>query len=918
VYLPGDDFDDALFEAHSLIWNDNDTEVFIAISDYETYLCSAKYKPDKDMPWNCKLASFDYGVNSPQIDIEKIGQLKKESIDYGFFWDFVRKNLNENKRHSVDDDLLLNLLHLKVDLKEYVPQNKTYILIERCLFLKFLEDRHFLEPKALLEILNEADSRSLINKFKEINKALNGDIFVEDIFEVHDIPPEALIRLHSFFTTDYSRQIRIFPYNFSVLPIELLSNIYEAFLKVEERIGGGIYYTPSILVDIILNDTLQPLLEKHQYPTCIDFSCGSGVFLVKAYERLIDKHNCYSDLEIKKRILKNCIFGIEKDEVAARITIFSLYLKLLEGEDPEFLKEAIKNGSIKFPKLFDKNIQRKNTLFDKITLKNEEGKVFHEFDVVVGNPPWGVNPFEDPEISKSCKMNLAEDKLESVSSFQSSQYFIFKAQDFMSKDSIAGILSNKSNLLTTKSRPFRLKLLNDYELETVYDFTHCNPILFKKRKLRMRWEKSTDSDEINLGADEPAAALILRKRGDSNGRDLKYITPTLNLLTKLLKIVSIKPSDVKTVPQKFLKDDLIWRVLTSGDIEDYEVIQKLNQQRGERGLKAIYGFQFEESGKRIWRDFDYFDKDCIDNFKLKSPKRVGHIGRAIRRPSRSIEGKVLVKRYIEKDLRVKAAYEPSKCKYKENLIGVISDALDNKIVLGLCNSSLISYFLFHNSAQIGKGTYNMLHANEIENIPVPPEKAIPPDIETKLFEVIFKTQEFNRIPQEFFEELDELIFDIYNLKEHEKQRTRDFFNSVERRNRRALIVKDEDFYRYGDRFRSVFKFILRDDKFLNAEAFFSSTLGAGITFNIVDLGSSVENISVKHDSNLARIIISTAKRQLKSSEKEKILKQEKLKLYSETSFTILKSNYYQDWTETEAIKDAREEIELFVQNLPDK
>ncbi len=917
VYLPVHGFADGLFEAHSLIWNDNKTEVFITVSDYETHLCSAKYKPDKNMPLSCKLASFNYGVSSPQINTEELGQLKKESIDYGFFWDFVRENLNENKRHSVDVDLLLNLLHLRTDLKKCVPYEKSYILIERCLFLKFLEDRHFLEPEALLEILKESDSRWLINKFKEINQALNGDIFVEEIFEIQDIPRDALQKLYDFFTSDYRNQIRIFPYNFSVLPIELLSNIYETFLKAGERIGGGVYYTPTVLVDIILNDTLQPLLKKKQYPTCMDFSCGSGVFLVKAYERLIAKHRCYSDFETKKRILKKCIFGIERDEVAARITIFSLYLKLLEGEDPDFLKKSIRNGSIKFPELFDKNIQKKNTLFDKITLKNEDGAVFHKFDVVVGNPPWGVNPFEDPEIGQSCEMNLAEDKLKAVTRFQSSQYFILKAQDFMSKDSIAGILSNNSNLLMTKSQPFRLKLLDDYDLETVYDFTHCNPILFKKRKLKTRYGIPTNSDEINLGADEPAVALILRKKGNSDRQALKYVTPSLNLLTKLLKVVSIKPSDVKTINRQLLKDDQIWRVLAVGDIEDYEVIQKLNKQGSESRLKAFYGFQFEKSGKTIWEHFDYFDKDSIDHFKLKRPKRIDQSGGAIRRPGKSIEGKVLVKRYIEKGLRVKAAYEPGKYKYKENLIGVTADALDSRILLGLCNSSLISYFLFHNSAQIGKGTFNMLHANEVENIPVPPDNAIPPDLKARVFEAIGKTRESDIIPQEVFSELDELVFDIYNLKEHEKQRVRDFFHIAKRRNMNALIVKDEDFCRYGDRFRSVFRFILRDDMFLNAEAFFSFTLGAGITFTIVDSGSSVKEILVTRDSNLVRIIIGTAKRQLKRAEKDKILKQEKLKLYSETSFTILKSNYYQDWTETEAIKDAREEIELFVQNLPD-
>ena len=613
--------------------------------------------------------------------------------------------------------------------------------------------------------------------------------------------------------------------------------------------------------------------------------------------------------------MKNCIFGIEKDEVAARITIFSLYLKLLEGEDPDILRKSAKTNSIKFPRLLNENIQRKNTLFDKITLRNEDGDEFKEFDVVVGNPPWGINPFEDPEINIDSEMNLPRDKQDVVTRFQSSQYFILMAQYFMSKDSIAGILSNKSNLLTASSHLFRKKLLEDYSLKKIYDFTNCNSILFKKHKLRTSGIK--DTIEIDLGADEPATALILRKKQDSGKLTLKYITPSLDILTKLLKIITIKLSDVKTISQNFLEDDLVWRVFTAGDMEDYKLIQKLNQQENDINLRAFYGLQFKKSGEPIFRNIDYYDKDCIDHFILKEPKRINQGGKSIRRRGSFSPKQLLIKRYVQKDYRVVCAYDNEGHRFQENLIGIPTQHHDYKLLLAFFNSSLISYFLFYNSAQIGKGTYNMLHNNDLESIPILSIENIQPNIKLRLISLIDKIHESNRVSSEMLKEIDELIFDIYHLKDFEKQRIRDFFDIFGRKNRNAEIVKKDDFEKYANRFRKAFRFILKDDKFLRAEAFFSTTLGAGITFTLIEKGSNSEKVSYNRESNLARIVTHIRIRKLKEAEKIRILKQEKLKIYNNNSFTILKSNFYKDWTETEAIKDAKEEIELFIQNLPE-
>ncbi|MGA2517060.1 MAG: N-6 DNA methylase [Thermodesulfobacteriota bacterium] len=802
---------------------------------------------------------------------------------------------------------MLNLIALKKDLR---PSEKTYILIERCLFLKFLEDKNFLEPQTLLNILKNEKAEELLRKFDEINSALNGDIFSQDIFTSKDVPQSTLSRLYNFFTSDYRKQIQLFPYRFDILPIELLSNIYEAFLKIEQKISSGIYYTPPVLADLILNETLNSYLKKDRLPTCIDFSCGSGVFLVEAFQRLIEKNGCHSDFEAKKDILKACIFGVEKDEVAARITIFSLYLKLLEGEDPNVLRKSIRSGRTKFPKLFGKNILNQNTLFDDLQFRNEDGKKFDKFDVIVGNPPWGVNPFEDQVHNDFHKMNLSEDKQMAVNDYQSSQYFILKAEDFMHENSMAGIVTNNSNFLATKGHPFRQRILKGYDIGTFYDLKECNSILFKKRQL----------EEIELGADEPPAVLIFKKKGNSINKTMKYITPLLDNLSKLLKIIVIKNSEIKSVPLNLFDDDILWRVLAVGDVDDYNLIAKLKEQKGNGNLKGSYRFQVTSRGTKSWKNVDYVDKDCIEHFMLTGTQKIRPEGVSIRREGsdRYSEKKLLIKRYVGNDVRIKAAYDDNGYRFKENLLALFFDnTYDYRILLALYNSSIISYFLSLNSAQIGKGTFDMVHANEIESAPIPADKNISPQLKSTLIKIVNSVYQSKHASKDVLHKMDEVIFDVYHLKDFEKQRIRDFFGVRERKSERSCLVNSDDFERYFKRFSDVFGFVLREGSLLDASAFRSCMIGAGITFSIVDETLKNHRLIVNSNCDIGNAVRHIKKRQLDQSEKTNLLKQEKIKLYDKNSLTIVKSNEYKDWTETEAIKDANEEIQLFLESLPE-
>lgn len=910
TYLPKSTLEKKLFTLHQQIWNENRTEVFVVVSDNQTLLCASKYKPIPDNHFACKLADFSYGVNTPGFEPEKLNPLLKENIDFGFFWDFVREKIKEREKTSVDYDLLLNLTKLKEDLSSTLSPEKKYILIERCLFLKFLEDRGFLVPQTLIKILKSQNSQGLIKKFSEVNKSLNGDIFDDKtVFTQQELSKDTLGNLSIFFTTDYrNRQIKLFPYKFDIIPVELLSNIYEAFLKTTDQKKNGIYYTPSNLVDLVLNETLEPVLQKHPKPTCLDFACGSGIFLVRAFQRLIDKNTCREDFEEKKKLLKDCIFGVDKDPVATRISIFSLYLTLLAGEEPHKTRQSIKSDKMKFPKLFGKNILENDTLFDELNFVNEDGKRFQVFDVIVGNPPWGVNPYKDVERGKTIKISYEKQK--SVKRNQSSQYFSLKAEDFMTNKSIGGLILNNSNFLMTIAKSFRSQLLKDYTIKVFYELSQANSIFFKKKRV----------EDLTIGADEPAAVVIFKKKEQGSNNEIKYIKPSLDPLAEFLKIPVIKSSDITDVPQSSLEDDQLWRILAIGDMEDYRLIRKLLS-HGEAELQSGEGFSAtkHKKYKEILNNGKYIDSKTVAPFIFRKNKveSIPDDGLKITRIRSGFktDKKLLIKRQIKKDLRIVVAYDNSGYRFKNDLLAVFSD-YDYRLLLSFYSSSLVGYFLSLCSAQIGKGTFDRLQTNEVKKVPIPLENNIS-DISKKklnhLIEEIFKT---GFATSEHIQQIDEIVFNIYHLKKFEKQRIRDFFNVRYRQKGKASFVKEDDLRKYVDRFRNVFSFILRDDKYLNADGYFSSAIGTGIRFILVEKTEKQEDVVIANVKDLKTLTTIIGRKSLENADKNKLLKQEKVKLYDKKEFVIIKSNQFKDWTETEAIKDANEEIGEWLKQLP--
>jgi len=340
------------------------------------------------------------------------------------------------------------------DINEYVGR-----ILNRLIFLRVIEERHALTGNPLEAAWNKYRKQTdvgariklyneLLPFFEEMNDIFNGVLFKPTDWDTMTVPDPPIFDM---LKEIYNPHV---PYDFGVFPIELLGTIYERFLgevvvrkgekvtieqKPEVRKAGGVYYTPKYIVDYIVEQTVGKLIkgkspDQIRHIKILDPACGSGSFLIGAYEKLMKYHlewykkhpkkikrgltkaDAYKDGEgkwrlgfhVKQIILRNNIYGVDIDERAVEVTMLSLYLKLMENETYKTLE-----GSEYLP-LMEDNIKCGNSLIGTDILDmdilpedaDERQKEIERirpfdweenfplifeaggFDAVIGNPPY--------------------------------------------------------------------------------------------------------------------------------------------------------------------------------------------------------------------------------------------------------------------------------------------------------------------------------------------------------------------------------------------------------------------------------------------------------------------------------------------------------------------------------------------------
>jgi len=909
-----------IFNYHRQLWNKNSDNIFLAVGSQKTYLINTKEKPDPNfiLKNSICLATFNYGINSKGYNGIDIETISKDNITSAGFYKFIQNR--QRKRQEVDKDLLLNLIALRNDLANNENEHIIHLLILRCLFVKYLEDRRIFRVNFLSEVLRSNSSLKLINAFDEICK-LNGDVFGSDKLFENDIKSGYLEKLYQFFTSDYqSGQGTLFPYQFDNIPIQLISHVYEAFLRNDTKKGKGIYYTPSFVVNFMLAQSLKKKAEENPNLTILDPAVGSGTFLVESFKILRDSHKKKLNYYEKKRILETQLWGIDTDRDALQITTFSLYLALLEDESPEFIKQEIEYCNPILPRLIGKTLMNANTIVDDI-LENKK------FDFIVSNPPWGSVPSDKNLINISEREaidnksgNYPEYKY--VADYERSQAFLTRASRWQNADTVTVMIVKNSIFLNNKTKDFRRDFLENNKIDTIFELSHYNKILFKKRVIG----KIRGRQPIEIGASEPCAIVIYRSICHDANYIINYISPRLTALGEHFELIQYTSNESFNIDRIALtENDNLWRVLVNGDIEIVKLISKLLNQK-DLIVDSHVGFQpskvAELNGEPLYKKM--IEPTCFKQYVLN--KRISNFNwnqKVRRRPNIDVfNGRRLVfpVRPLKSDkLLIRGLLLKDEIIHKDNIISIKLNNEKNEpfdlseAYLGLLNSKLFSFYFYQVSSQWGKGEGKRESIRNIDTQSLPFKKLDEDFLNSTdlLVKEIIEKKADSIDTTRIENILNEKIYTLYNLTEYEKEIIEEFYKvSVDRVEPKLKFVQDKDLIEYFISFKETISLILSPNHTINATFNISANLGAIIKISII---TKDKETGIQRDNSL-QVLRFVKNRQL--SETDKLLKEEKIKLYELQYFYLIKSNQFKDWTKRQAIKDAHEEISLLLSKLP--
>jgi len=505
---------------------------------------------------------FSFDTNN--LNFKKIDSVDIEAIENKYsVWDIFSGKSWEKlspPKNKIDDELLSNLQKTKELLVQNGLQNNyAQNIIGRLLFSRYLIDREvkvdkkfFNNKNSFLKIIT--DKNLLYKYFEYLKKTFNGDLFPVSTEEKNQINAEHLKLLFHLFngdriSNDKAIQRSLFDiYNFKIIPIELISEVYERFMGAEKQRKEGAYYTPSFLVDYILEKTVKKHLEKNNICKVFDPSCGSGIFLVEALRHIIEKNlkNKKINQNELKDIVKNNIFGVDKDENAINLSIFSLCLTLLDYVEPKNI------AKFKFPVLKEKNL----FVADFFNLEHSFNKEIKNLNFIIGNPPWG----SDKE-KNNLHIQYFKDKKIPVSDKQIAQSFTIRVKDFSAKNTKCAFVLTSKILYNHTAKDFRQYWLKNFLINEILELSPVRSQLFAR-------------------ATAPTAIIFYQYAHKKNTENNIIIHESIkpNIFLKYLKLLVIEKNDIKEVKQEyFQKYDWLWKVMLYGNALDFSLVKRLKE-----------------------------------------------------------------------------------------------------------------------------------------------------------------------------------------------------------------------------------------------------------------------------------------------------------------------------------------------------
>jgi hypothetical protein len=433
----------------------------------------------KDEDHECQYSpvqKFDVSVFNTAAEIsDELAKFSVSRLSNGTFWDEP-----SNKGLANHDQVAHRLLiRAVVETDEAIDGERNRVLRRLLLLtvlIKYLEDRGVFpdgwfgrfhkEAINFREVLKGGDPEEVYTLLDELERKFNGDIFAISEAEKRTLSEGVLKTFADLVearTLGHQRYLWK-QFSFKHLPVEVISHLYEKFVKS----GAGAVYTPPFLASLLL-DHAMPYGSLSGKERILDPACGSGVFLVGAFRRLINVWRSQNDwtrpdVATLKKILGSSIFGIEIDKDAIDLTAFSLSLAISDALQP-----AIIWRNLKFDVLHGRNLIEKD-FFDVCLQDNTDQTNFRnkKFDVIIGNPPFQSSL--SPPAEKIDTLNQRTLHLKCPDR-QIAYLFLEQASKFLRISGRICLIQPPGFLYNHGTDEFRKHIFQNYRVETIFDFT---------------------------------------------------------------------------------------------------------------------------------------------------------------------------------------------------------------------------------------------------------------------------------------------------------------------------------------------------------------------------------------------------------------------------------------------------------------
>lgn len=726
---------------HIQMWNSHQVPAYIIIEKSSVSIFDSREKPNvKKEVYAKEIISFAG---------KRIKQFQAQNFDNGLFWEEHPEHFQFEQ--SATRDLIRGLkeVYKSFQVKSGLDRHVALKLLVQSLLIKYLEERdeksdsgyfagkYFKNNFQCKNFCATIRKGKLLDLLDQLAKDFNGKIFEwhteNEIAERASIQNTQVQKLADYLDGEIedSQYVLWRLYSFSHLPVEVISSVYEELLTDSK----DIVYTPEMIVNTLVDECM-PLNKPISDFKLIDVSCGSGIFLVKAYKRIVQWWRYEQwlktgeltkpKLSVLKNLLLKSIHGIDIEQDAVRLSVFSLALAILD----EVNLDPPTWGKLKFPDL-SKNITAQD-FFRYIT--NDSAS---EFDLVIGNPPFNLQPVEKK--GKEPKRKDYFEKLRAEIGYTSeisipdenpALHFMVQSMKLLKGDAFLCLIQPSGPLLYQKDIVFKQKLFSKFNLLQIIDFTKLADKLWGRRNV--------------------ATAAIFLQNSTPNSENVLHLVANRTFSNINRIFLEFDHYDFHEVSnESVLNNSNIWKANLLGGGRIVRLIERLSElptlgdylkkkrkeDKWEFGDGFIKGLPDEklipsdfEKKKGGYREFAYLNNSLCIETKTFTEESVGKTfilrGKFYQwgRKKELFQPPLLLIKKVLGESKIPVFLSKEQISYRDQIMGIHApekskDELTALYEYFINNSSLIRFYILSTSAQILVNRATAIYNEDILNLP---------------------------------------------------------------------------------------------------------------------------------------------------------------------------------------------------------